>query len=197
MKLRVRVERIELKLNKPSKVLIVVIVVAVFLFSFIYWIFPWYIIENTKSKCLRIMQNINSTETKNDLRLMFDRDCNYTELLTWLHGKLNFSWEKIERHQDPFEILEYGKGRCEEFSILYVSVCLAHGYRTRLVVDIFGDHMWAEISLFGKWVHVDPSERRVDDPYMYERDWNKNIKVVYAFEDGRFEDVTLTYREIQ
>ena len=187
-----------MKLNKFFKILIVIVVVAVFLSAFVYWwVLPWYTIEKAKSKCLRIMRNINSTETKNNLRLMFDRDYNYTELLTWLHANLNFSWEKIERHRDPFEILEYGKGRCEEFSILYVSACLAHEYRTRLVVDIFGDHMWAEISLFDKWVHVDPSERRVDDPYMYERDWGKNIKLVYAFEDGRFEDVTSAYRENQ
>jgi hypothetical protein len=163
----------------------------------VFGLLPWYTVENAKSKYPRIMQNLNRTETKNDLRLMFDRDYNYTELLTWVHAKLDFSREKIERHENPFEILEYGKGRCKEFSILYVSACLAHGYRARLVVDIFGDHMWAEISLLDRWVHVDPTERRVDDPYMYQRDWKKNIKLIYAFEEDQFEDVTTTYRETQ
>ena len=186
-----------MKRNKLLKILVIVVVAAFLVACVWVWVWPWCAIELSKSKGLGIMQNINGTETKSNLKLMFDRDYNYTELLTWLHAKLNFSWEKIERHKDPFEILEYGKGRCEEFSILYVAACLAHGYRARLVSDIFGDHMWAEISLHNKWVHIDPSESRVDDPYMYERDWHKNIKVIYAFEDGRFEDVTSTYREPQ
>jgi hypothetical protein len=48
--------------------------------------------------------------------------------------------------------------------------------------------------LQGRWVHVDPTERRIDDPYMYERDWKKNLTLVYAFEDGKVEDVTINYK---
>lgn len=97
-------------------------------------------------------------------------------------------------HEDPLEILEYGKGRCGEFSILYVSLCLAHGYSARLVVAMYGDHAWAEVMLQGNWTHIDPTERTVNDPFMYERDWGKDLKLVYAFEDNQIEDVTSKYK---
>ena len=139
------------------------------------------------------MENLNRTETKNGLRDLFDRDYNYTELLAWEHERLVFV-ERRKVHEDPFEILEYGKGRCGEFSILYVSLCLAHGYQARLVVDMFGDHAWAEVKLQGNWTHVDPSSIKINDPCMYERDWDKDLKLVYAFEDRRFEDVTANYK---
>jgi hypothetical protein len=29
---------------------------------------------------------------------------------------------------------------------------------------------------------------------MYEKDWHKDVKLVLAFEDGQFEDVTTTYK---
>jgi hypothetical protein len=45
-----------------------------------------------------------------------------------------------------------------------------------------------------RWIHVDPSERRIDDPLMYERDWRKNLQRVYAFEDGKPVDVTTSYK---
>lgn|GEM_PF-1320660 len=191
-------QRVRSKRGKLAKIIIIIALVSISLFLVFAYVLPWCTmrihIENVKSEYLKIMENINQTETKDRLRSFFDRNYNYTELLTWVHGKLNFSWEEIERHQDPFEILDYGKGRCGEFSILYVSACLAHGYCIRLVADIFDDHTWAEIRLSGNWVHVDPSERKVNDPYMYERDWGKNLKVVYAFEDGSFGDVTSNYK---
>jgi hypothetical protein len=41
---------------------------------------------------------------------------------------------------------------------------------------------------------VDPSEKRIDDPLMYERDWKKNLKEIYAFENGNMENVTRQYK---
>ena len=43
-------------------------------------------------------------------------------------------------------------------------------------------------------MHVDPSEKRIDDPKMYERDWKKNLKEIYAFENGNIENVTQRYK---
>jgi hypothetical protein len=43
-------------------------------------------------------------------------------------------------------------------------------------------------------MHVDPSEKRIDDPKMYERDWKKNLTKIYAFENGEAEDVTENYK---
>jgi peptide-N4-(N-acetyl-beta-glucosaminyl)asparagine amidase len=58
------------------------------------------------------------------------------------------------------------------------------------------DHVWTEVwdDKQKRWVHIDPSEKRIDDPFMYERDWKKNLQEIYAFENGGLEDVTKNYK---
>jgi hypothetical protein len=141
-----------------------------------------------------IMNDLDQNNVKTDLRALFDRDYNYTELIKWEKDHLNFTWDKIDRHTNPLEILEYGKGRCGEFAILYVALCQAHGYQSRLIANILGDHEWAEVKLNDKWIHVDPYEERVNDRYMYERDWKVSVVLVCAFEQSNFVDVTNNYR---
>lgn len=117
------------------------------------------------------------------------------ELLEWIHARVKFNKGGIIRHNDPFEIIKYGQGKCREFSVLFTALCLANGYRARLILDM-SDHAWTEVwdATLDKWIHVDPSEKRINDPEMYERDWKKNLKEVYAFENGRLEDITKTYK---
>lgn len=157
---------------------------------------------------LDIMKNLNSTVTKTEVRGWFERDDNFTELYEWVHEKLDFVPvnESFERHTDPSEILKTGEGRCEEYSILYVAACLAHGYQSRIIVAIdvsnpinwVGQHVWAEVKL-DVWVHTDPSDKVWNDPYRYETwSWGKDIgsKIkIYAFEDGKYGDVTLHYKQ--
>jgi len=129
------------------------------------------------------------------LMAMFERRYTITELLDWMHQRLKFDKGDIERHNDPMEILAYGRGRCGEFSILFASLCLAHWYRSRLILDM-SDHVWTEVwdDEQKRWIHVDPSEKRIDDPFMYERDWKKNLQEIYAFENGTIENVTKSYK---
>jgi len=129
------------------------------------------------------------------LRSLFERRYSLEELLDWLHSRLKWSKGNIVRHEDPLEILAYGKGRCGEFSILFSALCLAHDYRARLILDM-SDHVWTEVwdNRQKRWVHVDPSEKKIDDPKMYERDWKKNLKEVYALENGHVENVTARYK---
>jgi transglutaminase-like putative cysteine protease len=129
------------------------------------------------------------------LRSLFERRYTIKELLEWLHEKVKWSRGNIKRHSDLMEIIAYGKGRCGEFSILFTALCLAHKYRARLVLDM-SDHVWTEIwdNKQKRWIHVDPSEKRIDDPLMYERDWKKNLKEIYAFENGKVENVTRRYK---
>jgi len=129
------------------------------------------------------------------LMALFERRYSLVELLDWVHVHLKFDKGDIERHNDPKEILAYGRGRCGEFSILFTSLCLAHWYRARLILDM-SDHVWTEVwdEQQNRWVHVDPSEKRIDDPMMYERDWKKNLQQIYAFENGSMEDVTHSYK---
>ena len=129
------------------------------------------------------------------LRKLFERRYGLIELLEWIHKKVEWSKDDIIRHNIPAEIISYGKGRCGEFSTLFTALCLAHGYRARLVLDM-SDHVWTEVwnDEQKRWIHVDPSEKKIDDPEMYERDWKKNLKEVYAFERGKVEDVTSRYK---
>jgi len=138
---------------------------------------------------------ITNPSTLSQLRSLFERRYSLKELLDWVHARLKWSKENIVRHRDPLETLAYGKGRCGEFSILFTALCLAHNYRARLILDM-SDHVWTEVwdDKQKRWLHVDPSEKRIDDPKMYERDWKKNLKEVYAFENGRVENVTANYK---
>lgn len=132
------------------------------------------------------------------LRALFEKKYTLPELLNWVHERVKFDKGNIVRHADPKEILAYAKGRCGEFSILFTSLCLAHGYRARLILDV-SNHVWTEVwdARRKRWMHIDPSERKIDDPLMYERDWKKNLTEVYAFENGNLEDVTQRYKMVK
>ena len=146
-----------------------------------------------KYKCLS--EKLADPALIRKLRALFERRYTLVELLGWVHERLKWDNGEMERHNNPLEILAYGRGRCGEFSILFTAVCLANGYRTRIILDM-SDHVWSEIwdPQTNRWVHVDPSERRIDDPLMYERDWKKVLARVYAFENGKMEEVTKNYK---
>jgi len=143
----------------------------------------------------RISEELTNPQVLSELRNLFERTYTLTELLEWVHERLKWSKGNRVRHSDPLKILAYGKGRCGEFSILFTALCLAHNYRARLILDM-SDHVWTEVwdKKRKKWVHVDPSEKKIDDPKMYERDWKKRLKEVYALENGRVKNVTETYK---
>jgi len=148
-------------------------------------------LENYRKISIRLA----NPSTLHQLRSLFERKYSLKELLDWLHARLKWSKGNIVRHNDPLEILAYGKGRCGEFSVLFTALCLAHKYRARLILDM-SDHVWTEVwdNKQKRWVHVDPSEKKIDDPKMYERDWKKNLKEVYALENGHVENVTQIYK---
>lgn len=146
-------------------------------------------------KYRKISEKIIDSLLLSKLRDLFERNLSLTELLGWLHEKVKWSDGDIIRHNDPMEILTYGKGKCGEFSILFTALCLAHNYRARLILDM-SDHVWTEVwnEKQKRWIHVDPSEKKIDDPEMYERDWKKDLKEVYAFENGNMQNVTSQYK---
>ena len=143
----------------------------------------------------QISRNLMKPELLKKLRDVFDEESTLKSMMDWIHYRVQFDKEDIIRHNDPQGILEYGRGKCREFSVLFTALCLAHGYRARIILDM-SDHAWSEVwsDEANGWIHVDPSERRINDPHMYERDWKKNLKEVYAFENGKIEDVTKTYK---
>jgi hypothetical protein len=151
--------------------------------------------QGVVEKYRKISVDLADPSVLNQLRSLFEGRLSLRELLDWMHARMEFSRGDIVRHNDPLEIIDYGKGRCGEFSILYTALCLAHSYRARLILDM-SDHVWTEVwdSKQKRWVHVDPSEKRIDDPKMYERDWKKNLKEVYALDNGNTENVTASYK---
>jgi transglutaminase-like putative cysteine protease len=146
-------------------------------------------------KYRQLSQKIANPQVISELRSLFERKYSLCELLEWLHSNVKWSKGNIKRNSDPKQILACGKGKCGEFSILFTALCLAHNYRARIILDM-SDHVWTEVwdEKEGRWIHVDPSERRIDDPKMYERDWKKNLTEVYAFDNGTMENVTHMYK---
>jgi hypothetical protein len=176
------------------------------LFAILYFWFP---IKNEaegfqtfRDRYIGIMKNLNSSETKLKVAPELDRRYNFTDLFAWEQSRLTFAQDPAGWFEDPVEILKSGKGICAQFSIVYVSACLALGYESRLVVATNTTnwkfiHVWAEDYFNGSWVHVDPSDQVWNKPSRYQDwDWGKHIGLdvkIYAFEDGKFEEVTSTY----
>jgi len=151
--------------------------------------------QKSVEKYREISEKLTDPSLLSRLRSLFERRYALLELIGWVHKTVEWSKENIVRHNDPMEIIAYGKGRCGEFSILFTALCLAHKYRARLILDM-SDHVWTEVwdDERKRWIHLDPSSKKIDDPLMYERDWKKNLKEIYAFENGNVENVTKRYK---
>lgn len=152
---------------------------------------------------LGIMENLDSSETKLNMTSQLDRKYNFTDLFTWEHSKLNFTSDLQGNWlEEPMAILNSGRGICVQFSIVYVSACLALDIQSRLVVAVNATtwttiHVWAEVNLHNSWVHVDPSDQVWNQASRYQRwDWGEGIGrdvKIYAFQPGKCEDVTQHY----
>lgn len=151
-------------------------------------------LDKVREKYKAVSKQIDTIEISRVLLSYFNKIHTYDELIDWIHKRLTFTKGNIRRSSNPLKIIELGKGRCGEFAILYTALCIAHGYRARLILDIT-DHVWTEVFVGDHWwMHVDPTEKRIDDPQMYERDWRKKLTKIYAYEDGVETDVTDTYK---
>ncbi|MEM3700744.1 MAG: transglutaminase-like domain-containing protein [Candidatus Bathyarchaeia archaeon] len=129
----------------------------------------------------------------------------WRELLDWEHRYLKYTREELPkpRAELPIQIIRQSKGRCGEFALLYNGLLLANGYKSRIVIDCStlrdkskkaaGDHVWVEIFINNCWVHVDPTEKIINQPLMYVKEWNKDVNLVYALTDKEILDVTKTY----
>jgi len=132
---------------------------------------------------------------------------NWELLLAWEHR--HFAYTKGDlpkpRAEMPVDIIKQAMGRCGEFALLYIGLLIANNYDCRLILDCSklkdesktsaGDHVWNEVGLNNQWVHVDPTERRINQPLMYVNDWNKDVNLVYAIARKEILDVTDTYRK--
>lgn len=129
----------------------------------------------------------------------------WKQLLEWEHRHLQYMKGELPRSRAelPIDIILQTKGRCGEFALLFNGLVLANKYKSRIVIDCSelkdnsrsaaGDHVWNEILVNEKWLHVDPTDRRIDQPGMYIREWNKDVNAVFAIEENEILDVTDKY----
>ena len=134
-------------------------------------------------------------------------DLDWKSLLNWEHRHLEYTGGELPkpRAEMPVDIIKQARGRCGEFALLYNGLLLANAYGCRLIIDCStlhnkskaaaGDHVWNEVQLDERWVHVDPTERRIDQPLMYAQKWNKDVNLVYAIAKRGIMKVTETYRK--
>jgi hypothetical protein len=130
----------------------------------------------------------------------------WKQLLNWEHQHFTYTRKELPtpRAEMPIDIIKQAKGRCGEFALLYNGLLLANWHECRIVIDCSplldksktaaGDHVWNEVQVDGYWVHVDPTEKRINEPLMYARDWNKDVNLVYAIARQETLKVTRVYR---
>jgi hypothetical protein len=129
----------------------------------------------------------------------------WKQLLGWEHQHFEYMRGELPkpRAEMPIDIILQAKGRCGEFALLYNGLLLVNNYESRIVIDCSelkdkskkaaGDHVWNEILIDGAWMHVDPTERRVNQPLMYVLEWEKEVNLVYAIAEKEILDVTNNY----
>jgi len=130
---------------------------------------------------------------------------NWKELLNWEHRHFEYTRGELPkpRAELPIDIIKQAKGRCGEFALLYNGLLLANAYNCRILIDCStlrdkckaaaGDHVWNEVCVDSAWTHVDPTERRINQPLMYAQEWHKDVNLVYAITRKQVLEVTQTY----
>lgn len=98
---------------------------------------------------------------------------------------------RFARFNDMRKVLLTRWGRCGEYSVLMLLFLRVLGYQARWVVDR-DDHVWAEALIEGNWIHIDPCEAAVNEPFIYQG-WGKNQTYIFAFTSDNVEDVTFNY----
>jgi Transglutaminase-like superfamily len=86
---------------------------------------------------------------------------------------------RFPRFNSAWHVLEQQRGRCGEYSMLLYRFLRALGHPCRWVVD-WSDHVWAEIRIGARWVHLDPCEAAVDQNLLYQ-DWGKKQTYILGF----------------
>jgi hypothetical protein len=129
----------------------------------------------------------------------------WKQLLDWEYRHLKYTRGELPkpRAEMPIDIVVQANGMCGEFALLYNGLLLANDYQSRIVIDcstlkdmskrVAGDHVWDEVLIDGAWVHVDPTEKRINQPSMYALEWHKDVNLVYAIAEKEILDVTENY----
>ncbi len=173
------------------------------LIAILFGFFSWY---SQFGKTHRIMSYIYSETNYGYFSQYRGELDDYSDIPDWVYGKMTFikNNTKFTRYASPVNSLIHGEeiprrileaevGKCEEFSIVAASIAVAKGYDVRMVVTLPpGDHTWIEVKVNDTWIHVDPSEKLINDPLFYQRR-NRTMGNVYAFTINSHEDLSWKY----
>ncbi|EAL73537.1 hypothetical protein DDB_G0268168 [Dictyostelium discoideum AX4] len=99
---------------------------------------------------------------------------------------------RFPRYNSVEKLLSTKCGRCGEWANAFTLFSIALGFTTRYILD-FTDHVWNEVYIDGRWIHVDSCEATYDSPLTYEGGWGKQLSYVFAFEFNGIYDVTSRY----
>jgi len=101
---------------------------------------------------------------------------------------------RFPRYNNPSKLLETRRGRCGEWANAFCLICRSLGLDARWVLD-FTDHVWVEVwsSSARRYLHLDPCERKIDTPLLYEGGWGKKLSYILSFSRHGVCDVTSRY----
>ncbi|KAM9986812.1 hypothetical protein ACTFIY_011232 [Dictyostelium cf. discoideum] len=99
---------------------------------------------------------------------------------------------RFPRYNSVEKLLSTKCGRCGEWANAFTLFSMALGFTTRYILD-FTDHVWNEVYIDGRWIHIDSCEATYDSPLTYEGGWGKQLSYVFAFEFSGIYDVTSRY----
>lgn len=99
---------------------------------------------------------------------------------------------RFPRYNDPFKLMETRIGRCGEWANVFTAFCYILGFETRYILDLT-DHVWTEVKINDKWIHLDSCEKAFDTPKLYEEGWGKKLTYIFAISPYSIVDVTPRY----
>ncbi|KAL7413312.1 hypothetical protein BDY24DRAFT_362378 [Mrakia frigida] len=102
--------------------------------------------------------------------------------------------ERFPRFNDLATLMRTRRGRCGEFSNLFTLFLRAVGLRARYVWNA-EDHVWNEYfsPSLNRFIHVDPSEGKTNQPLLYSVGWGKRMTYVFSYSTTGARDTTLSY----
>jgi hypothetical protein len=105
------------------------------------------------------------------------------------------NFTRFPRYNAASTVLETRRGRCGEYSMLLYRILRALGHEARWVVD-WADHVWCEVKVADRWVHLDPCEAAVDKPLLYQ-EWGKTQTYILAFYAPSIEELKAKHHSIE